>query len=93
MKNIIDLAKTYASSYQDCFYSESTDSWIVRFAAARYDNTLTEIEITEEERQNKQLKSLFCNEFLKHTKEIISQKQITTDEKGNKKKLVKRKKD
>ena len=70
--NIKELAITYASAFKYCFSYYSTESWIRRFASARWDNTLTENEISEEELKNLKLKKEFVDTF---TKSIMAYKK------------------
>lgn len=92
-QKIIELGKYYAKSYNDCFHSESTTRWINHFADLRWVNTTSEYELSDEERNNDKLRELFIDEFTKETKKLIQEKNTIVDAKGNKKTLVKRKKD
>lgn len=92
-KKIIELAKQYANSYKYCFHSESTQSWISRFASSRWEHTLTDTEISDKERNDKDLRELFIKEFVKETKQLIKKKNTVVGKDGKKTTLVKRKKD
>lgn len=92
MKKIKILAKNYAETYKDCFNNEATTKWIKRFARCRWENTVTEIEIDDEERENEKLRDLFIREFAKETQRIISERPKKPEVKETKKKTsVKRK--
>ena len=93
MTNITELALTYVQSYKDCFHAESTESWISRFGGLRWDNTILDHEVSEEERLNKGLRQLFVDEFTKAMLVEIKNKNVIVDENGKKKTLVKRKRD
>ncbi|MGL4801908.1 MAG: hypothetical protein ACRC18_06555 [Cetobacterium sp.] len=92
MQKIKDLARDYANRFQDCFTIESTDSWISRFGGSRFDNSLQAYELSEDEQTSKN-REVFVNEFLIESKRLIEIRTVKVDEKGNKTKLVKRKKD
>ena len=94
MEKIIELAKKYSISFRPCFHSESTESYVRTFAAKRFENTVVVgVEITQDEYNSKECLNLFIDEFAKNIKEMIEKENTIVDEKGTKRKFVKRKKD
>lgn len=88
---IIGLANKYVEIYTPCFHSESTERWISRFATGRWNTTLNDYEISEEERSDENLKKIFVDEFVKEMKVVVSNMNVVVDSKSGKVKQVKRK--
>lgn len=93
MKKIRELGVAYANTYKDCFGIEATTKWVKMFAVRRWENTVTEVELTEEERCNDKYRDIFIREFNKEIQRLISErpKKIIKEDTPTKPKTVKRK--
>lgn len=82
-KSILNLSKSCAKAYKDCFTSESTEHWVRRFAKSHYE-TIYLVQIDQyDNKLSKKYEKVFIDNFTD-----LMLKHIETLKKTTKKKEV-----